>query len=316
MKKGKGQTMKKILWIPIILLFIVIFVLSEFQTTPTLKELKALRSIRGQIAGSIVWSTIRHGPAEIYKMNADGTNQVRLTNDQNNNFHPVWSKDGKWIYYERDEDIYRMLPDGSNPQMVVTNGFAFDVTDDGTGLIYVRKEQNRDSIVLLDLEKGTKEEIIPARVPEFNGRELDYPTISPDGKWLAFASDYPNAWTIHIVALDGNNRYIFGNGCMPQYRPDGLLLTWITSGVHEVHMATPDGKNKRPFENSISGRPHCYFSRWSNDGEYILFAASPLFDWSSDYEIYIKPSSGGEAVRLTFHPAADIWPDLFIPQEK
>ena len=55
---------------------------------------------------------------------------------------------------------------------------------------------------------------------------------------------------------------------------------------------------------------------FSNNGEYILFAASPHHDWSSDYEIFIKSFSGGKAVRLTFHPGSDIWPDLFIPVER
>ncbi|UCC41838.1 MAG: PD40 domain-containing protein [Candidatus Aminicenantes bacterium] len=248
-------------------------------------------------------------------MNADGTDKVRLTSDQEENSHPVWSKDGEWIYYQRNDDIYRMSSDGSNPQIVVEDGNYFDITDDGLGLVFKISEQDRDAVVLYDLEKGITEEIVPARVPEFEGKELGYPTISPDGKWLAFAAYYPKTWTTHIVKLDGRNRYQFASGCMPQFRPDGLMIAWITSGFHEVHLAAPDGKNRVPFvdHNTIPGRPQCYFPRWSNNGDYIVFAASPSFDWSSDYEIFIKSASGGEAVRLTFHSASDIWPDIFIP---
>lgn len=301
-------------WILIPLLFIVLSTQSQFQTTPTLEELKALKSIRGKVQGFIVWATSRDGTWEIYKMRADGTDKVRLTNDQEINDHPVWSKDGKWIYYQRNNDIYRMRPDGSNSQIVVMNGSYFDITEDGLKLIYVIEEQNKCSIVLRDLEKGTTEEIIPARVPEFKGKLLGSPTISPDGEWLAFASTYPTAWIIHIVKLDGSNHYQFAGGCQPQYRPDGLMLVWITGGYHDVYIGTPDGKHSEPFEDSIPGRPNCYFPRWSNDGKYIVFAASPHHDfWTSDYEIYIKSVKGIEAVRLTFHPGTDRWPDLFIP---
>lgn len=307
--------MKRIIWIPIILLLIVILVQSQFQTTPTLRELKALRSIRDQIQGTIVWSTTRDGFWQIYKMNADGTNKVRLTNDQEQNLIPVWSGDGEWIYHERNEDIYRMRSDGSNSQLVAKNGISLDVAPDGTCLVYVSKEQNTDAIMVLDLEKGTSEEIVPARVPEFKGKTLIYPTISPDGKWLAFSSDYPDPWTSYIVKLDGSNCHRFARGCMPQFRPDGLVLAWITNVVHQIHIATPDGKNQRPFENSIPGRPHIYYPKWSNDGEYIVFAASPHAEAAtSDYEIFIKSASGGEAVRLTFHSGSDIWPDLYVPQ--
>ena len=305
--------MRPAIWIIIVLLFIGLSTQRQFQTAPTLDELKALRAIKGTIQGTIVWPTTRHGNWQLYKMNADGTEKVRLTNDQESNKHPVWSKDGEWIYYERNYDIYRMRSDGSNSQIVVSNGISQDITEDGTGLVYVSKEQSQDSIVLLDLENGTAEEIIPARVPEFKGKALIYPTMSPDGKWLAFTSDYPDPWTTHIVKLDGSNRYRFARGCQPQYRPDGLVLAWITSGDHEIHFATPDGKNRRLFEDSIPGRPHIYYPRWSNNGEYIVFAASPHTDpETSDYEIYIKPVNDGEAVRLTFNSGSDTWPDIHI----
>lgn len=305
---------KRIFWIPMILLFICISMQSQFQTRPTLKELRALRSIRGKIPGIIVWSSLRDGTWEIYKMKADGREKVRLTNDQANNFHPVWSKNGGWIYYQRDDDIYRMRPDGSNSEIVVKDGFSFDVYEDGLSLVYVTKQQNRYAVVVQNPEKGTKEELVPKRVPKFEGKELMYPTISPDGKWLAFASDYPRTWTIHMVKMDGSDGYEFAYGCMPQYRPDGLMAAWISSGKHKVYVGTPDGESHRLFEGSIPGRPHCYYPRWSDNGKYIVFAASPHHDSNtSDYEIYIKPLGGGEAVRLTFHPRSDIWPDLFVP---
>jgi Tol biopolymer transport system component len=305
--------MKVSIRILVSLLVIAISTQSQFKTAPSLEELKALQSIRGKIPGSIVWATSRHGTWDIYKMKADGNDKVRLTNDQQRNDHPVWSKDGRWIYFQRNNDIYRMRSDGSGPQLVVENGFSFDLSKDGLMLIYVIEEKNIRSILIRDLEKGTSEEFIPARYPEFKGILLAYPTISPDGKCIAFASDYPIPWKIHIATLDGSNCQPFADGCMPCYRPDGSMLAWISGGYHELFIGTPDGKKKMRFEDSIPGRPHCYFPRWSNNGEYIVFAASPDPDKkTSDYEIYIKPFKGEKAVRLTFHPGTDIWPDLFI----
>lgn len=293
--------------------------LSLPQTTPTIEELKALRAIRGKIPGYIVWCTLRHGTWQVYKMKADGTDTVRLTNNQEENHQPVWSKNGEWIYFQRNEAIYRMDPDGSNLQMVVEHGFSFDISEDGSKIVYVTEyrieREDEISIVLHDLETGKTEEIVPAKYPEFKGKELVYPTLSPDGQTLAFASDYPNPWTIHMARTDGSGRNRFAGGCMPQYRPDGSMVAWITSGYHHVYLGTPDGKSQRPFERSIPGRPHVYFPKWSNDGKYIVFAASPNPErTTSDYEIYIKPVEGGEAVRLTFHSGSDIWPDIFIPE--
>jgi len=307
-----GTIVTRAFWIFWVLL--VLSALSRPQSTPSLEELKALKSIRGKIPGDIVWCTLRHGPWQIYKMKADGTDRVRLTNDKEANHQPVWSRNGEWIYFQRNDDIYRMHPDGSNPQLVVKGGFSFDLSEDGSKIVFANDENNKASIVLLNLETGQTEEIIPAKAPEFKGKMSVYPTLSPDSQWLAFASDFPNPWTIHMVRIDGSQRYPFAPGCMPQYRPDGAMVAWITSGHHHVYLGTPDGRNQRPFENSIPGRPHSYFPKWSNDGKYIVFAASPDADRTTgDYEIYIKPVQGGKAVRLTFHPGSDIWPDHFIP---
>lgn len=312
------KMMKRMAWISMIFLSVVLMVISicilgESQTIPNLEELKALRSIRGKILGEIVWCTTRHGTWQIYKMKADGTEKVRLTDDQEKNYQPVWSKDGEWIYYQRNDDIWRMRSDGSNSQLVVKGGESFDLSEDGSKLIYVRERQDGYAIFIHDLEKKTEEEIVPARIPLFEGKKVYYPTISPDGQWISFASAYPRPWTIHTVRLDGSGLYEFGFGCMPQYRPDGSLVAWITSVKHKVHIAAPDGESQRPFEDSIPGRSHYYFPRWSNDGEYIVFGASPQADiGASDYEIYIKPFKGGSSVRLTFDPATDIWPDILI----
>ncbi len=61
------------------------------------------------------------GNGDIYIMNADGTNQTRLTKQGNDDFYPIFSPDGTKIvfsrangYAERNIDVYVMNADGSN----------------------------------------------------------------------------------------------------------------------------------------------------------------------------------------------------------
>ena len=308
--------MKQAVLILTTLLLVVVFTQSLSQTTPTIDELKDLKSIRGKIPGTIVWCTLRHGTWQIYKMNADGTDKIRLTHDKEENHNPVWSREGQWIYYQQNDDkIYRMRPDGSESQIVVESGFSFDISEYGSELIYVTEVHDESSIVIRDLKNGNTKEIIPALAPEFRGKKFYYPTLSPDGQWVAFTSDYPRPWTVHMVKMDGSRKYQFARGCMPQYQPDGSTVIWITSGNHKIYMADPEGKNQTRLVGPIPHRPHCYFPRWSDSSEYIVFAASPNPDRSkSDYEIYIKAFPRGKAVRLTFHPKSDIWPDIFVAE--
>jgi len=51
-------------------------------------------------------------------MNADGSNQTRLTDDAGTDWYPSWSPDGTKIAFTSDrdgnDDIYVMYADGSN----------------------------------------------------------------------------------------------------------------------------------------------------------------------------------------------------------
>src|SRR5262249_59953481 len=61
----------------------------------------------------------RDGDPEIYVMNADGSNPVRLTNAPGRDAHPYFSHDGRRIVFQsprangEDTNIYVMNSDGS-----------------------------------------------------------------------------------------------------------------------------------------------------------------------------------------------------------
>jgi LysM repeat protein len=64
------------------------------------------------------------GNYEIYIMNSDGQNIVRLTNNSANDGLPTWSPDGSTIAFVSDRDgtwgIWAMNPDGSNQRKLFT----------------------------------------------------------------------------------------------------------------------------------------------------------------------------------------------------
>ena len=64
------------------------------------------------------WGTGLSG--EIWTMNSDGTDPLRLTSGQHD-WYPAWSPDGKKIAFERDSKIYIMNSDGSDITQVTKN---------------------------------------------------------------------------------------------------------------------------------------------------------------------------------------------------
>ena len=90
---------------------------------------------------------------DIYVMNADGSNEVRLTNDPSADLDPDWSPDGTHIAFasDRDRDIYEiyvMKADGSGQTNITKNGLpnnfspdnsSPDWSPDGTKIVFVSR---------------------------------------------------------------------------------------------------------------------------------------------------------------------------------
>ena len=78
----------------------------------------------------IAFSSNRNGNDDIYVMNADGSDQTRLTDNPANDFFPAWSPDGTRIAFSSNRDgdfeTYVMNADGSD-QANLTNNPANDL---------------------------------------------------------------------------------------------------------------------------------------------------------------------------------------------
>jgi Tol biopolymer transport system component len=75
--------------------------------------------------------------ADIYVMNANGTNQTNLSNTMSaNELNPSWSATGK-IVYERDNQIWTMNADGTNRQQFQAVRSSPTYSPDGTKVAHV-----------------------------------------------------------------------------------------------------------------------------------------------------------------------------------
>ena len=68
----------------------------------------------------VKWGPGLGGLSEIWIMNSDGTNPLRLTSGHKD-WYPAWSLDGQKITFERDSKIYIMNSDGNDITQVTKN---------------------------------------------------------------------------------------------------------------------------------------------------------------------------------------------------
>ena len=228
----------------------------------------------------ILFTSIRDGNAEIYIMNADGSEQVRLTNHPGDDFDPTWSPTGEQIAFvsERDHeglnDIYLMDPDGQNVRR------AFDDLEyrtaptwspDGKKIAYNTYSPVPDWAVYINTLNGGKTERLAKSAEFFGG----FPSWSPDGTKVAFVSGSFGKWRIQIINLITRKKEILvpripgGDMLYPAWSPDGKKLAFVMGKNHwELSIYISD-RDSRKVDKIVE---NAYIApAWSPDGKALLY---------------------------------------------
>ena len=105
---------------------------------------------------------------EIYVMDVNGGNQQRLTENRKNDWHPVWSPNGKRIAFAADRkgdfenfEIYVMDADGGNQQKLTENrvyDWSPSWSPDGERIAFVSyRDNNKAEIYVMDADGDVTE---------------------------------------------------------------------------------------------------------------------------------------------------------------
>jgi WD40 repeat protein len=170
----------------------------------------------------IVFASDREGAPQLYLMDYNGSWPVRLTSDTESgctNQVPVWSPEGRALYWERQ------CPDG---RFTIMRG----------ELRYQNDNQYSVSAELFNVRALT------------NGESDDrFPRVSPDGRTLAFTSYRDGNAEIYAMVVDGRNvRRLTNDGGedeAPVWNADGtrILFQSNRSGKYKLYTMAPSGEN-------------------------------------------------------------------------
>jgi serine/threonine protein kinase/Tol biopolymer transport system component len=175
--------------------------------------------------------------ADIWIIDLQRQTKTRLTFGPGRSSWPVWSPDGRWIYYSGAQGyIYRRAADGTGtPETILfTNSLEqipASITSDGKFLAYFGRSttnaQNAYDIYVLPIFGERKP--IAQLTTKFN--EV-LPRFSPDGKWLAYMSNESSRFEVYVKPFPGESgkyQVSTGGGGNPHWRADGREL-FFTSG--------------------------------------------------------------------------------------
>jgi len=166
--------------------------------------------------------------------------RTRLTFGPVSNYSPAWSPDGKWIAYSSERNgknhLYRKPSDGSGAEEVLLEDdqvvVPSDWSGDGKFLLYARGPIHAagEEIWALPLDGDRK----PFQVVAHGANTFAIDgALSPDGHWLAYASNESGQAEVYVVPFRGGQgkwqiSQNGGNG--PLWSKDGKTLYYANLG--------------------------------------------------------------------------------------
>ena len=217
-----------------------------------------------------------NGAYDIYVMNADGTNPVRVTDHAANDHDPAWMPDGQSLIFmsERDSrgDLYRVWLSDRRVERLTRNfaGRAMmpNVSPDGRRVAFAAQSLQR----------------------------LQF--------WL---------FQVNVLDLNGNRTQALdatGGSCWPAWSPDGKSIAHVLLDKEPSVIQISNGADGTPLHQLV-GDPNLwhYYPEWSPDGTRIAFSISPAHHEGENWDLAVIGADGRGFQKVTTGPGNDRVPD-------
>jgi len=183
----------------------------------------------------IAFASDRDGNWEIYVMNADGSNQTRITHDLAVDDEPTWSPDSSTIAYVKmtgatnSAEVYTIRVDGENETRLTKNNiyeYSPAWSPDGAEIAFVTEQEGNVDIYAMDANGGIRRRVTTSPEPDQN------PAWSPDASWIVFDSGASTDREIWKIRRSGGAPIQLTNNSQesrsPVFSSDGQQVVFVS----------------------------------------------------------------------------------------
>ena len=243
-----------------------------------------------------VWSMDEKFRRDIWTVDRETGAAVRATDDTALDWNPVWSPDGKFLYFCSNRNgghgIWRIPIDErtgvttGEPEAALsplTDSWMFTLSKDGQSLAYISR-QRIENLRSIGFDSSRSETTGEPLVVTEGSRIVRSPNVSPDGRSLVYYQSNDGHQDIAISSTNGTGERFLTNDPardrVPRFSPDGKKVLYYSDAGgnnYEIWSVNTDGSDRKML---ITDPDHalCY-PQWSPDGQRIAysFIGGPTF---------------------------------------
>ncbi|HZB44914.1 MAG TPA: protein kinase, partial [Pyrinomonadaceae bacterium] len=234
------------------------------------------------------WGKHKAGQRDIWTVPARGGAPVAVTDDAAFDWNPVWSPDGRHVYFASNRggsmNLWRVPLDErtgrvtGQPESVTTpSRYAFHLSFSRDGRRAVFVNQTSSTHIYKAAFNPHREAITAPPVAVTHGfKHTSTPDLSPDGEWFAYSSQGETREDIYVIDKDGATapRQLTDDEHKdrdPRWSPDGRSIVFYSNrtGKYEAWAVNADGSNPRQL--TFTEGANVAYPFWSPDGSHLVF---------------------------------------------
>jgi Tol biopolymer transport system component/DNA-binding winged helix-turn-helix (wHTH) protein len=232
------------------------------------------------------WRTIRNGGRrDIATVSAEGGAAIAVTNDAAFDWSPVWSPDGKYLYFSSDRggsmNLWRIAVDEQSgrsvgePEAITTPArWSGDLSVGAGGReIAFTAADPQSNIVRVSFD-AQQEKVSGAPIPVTHGTvSVIQPVVSPDGEWIVYRTEAEQE-DLYLSRVDGSEQRKLTDDPAkdrgPSWSPDGKRIAFYSDrgGKYEAWVINRDGSGLQQSTSSAT-RP-IFFPLFFPDARQII----------------------------------------------